>query len=338
LSLAWPWMLLLLPLPWVFRRWLPATVEGAALRVPLLADFALPTQDGADGSPAPAPRRPHRNAVALMAGCAWLLLVLAAARPQGFADPQQRPVSGRDLMIALDVSASMATRDLRLDGRPVERLHVARALARDFIARRDGDRVGLIVFGNQAYLHTPLTFDLRAVQAALDETGVGLAGRETAMGDAIALATQRLREFGDSARVLVLLTDGANTAGELSPAQATWLARREGLRIYTVGLGAERMRVVTEAGVQDINPSRDLDEDTLRDIARQTSATYHRATDSAALADFYRLIDTLEPTDQGRAVVRPARDLYPWPLGAALLLALLLTLQRQRRPAGEVRP
>lgn len=335
MSFVWPWIFVLLPLPWLLRRWLPpAAPARAALRVPRLTDFTLAAaHDIAPTKPA-APRR----ATVVLAVLIWLLLVLAAARPLGFADPQQRLVTGRELMIALDVSASMATRDLRLEGRPVERLQVARRMAQDFIARRDGDRVGLIVFGNQAYLHTPLTFDLPAVQAALDETGVGLAGRETALGDAIALAAQRMREFGDSSRVLILLTDGANTAGELTPAQAAWIARREGLRIHAVGLGAERMRIIADDRVQEINPSRDLDEDSLRSIAEQTGGSYHRATDSAALEDFYRRIDALEPTDVADAALRPQRELYAWPLAAVLALSVLLGLLQSRSGWGDDRP
>lgn len=334
MTLAWPWMLVLLPLPWFVRRWLPPTDTGTTLYVPALADFALASDTG-PASAAP-PRRIRPRGDLRIAACVWLLLILAAARPQGFGDPQQLPVSGRDLMIALDVSASMATRDLRLDGQAVERLHAARELARDFLQRRDGDRIGLIVFGSQAYLHTPLTFDLQAVQTALADTGVGLAGRETALGDAIALATRRLREFGDSSRVLLLLTDGANTAGTLTPVQAGWIARREGLRIHAVGIGAERTPIVTGQGDRESNRSADLDEDTLREIAAQTGGTYRRATDSDALAAFYRLVDDLEPTDQGRAVVRPARELYPWPLALALILSTVPALRRIRR--GAARP
>lgn len=330
MNLAWPWMLVLLPLPWIVRRWLPPTDTGVPLRVPALAEFTLSTDTGNSGNTAPLPRARHGIDLRI-AACVWLLLILAAARPQGFGDPRPLPVSGRDLMIALDVSASMATRDLSLDGQPVERLRAARELARDFVQRRGGDRIGLIVFGSQAYLHTPLTYDLQAVQSALADTGVGLAGRETALGDAIALAARRLREFNDSSRVLVLLTDGANTAGTLNPAQASWIARREGLRIHAVGIGAARMPIATGNDVREINPSVDLDESALREIATRTGGTYRRATDSDALAAFYRLIDELEPTDRGSAVMRPTRELYPWPLGLTLLLSALLVLRRIRR-------
>ncbi len=318
MSLAWPWMLLALPLPWFVRRWLPPVPAGAALRVPALDAFGAPPAAGSEAARAGVELR-----VALFI---WLLLVAAAARPQVGDGLAQLPVSGRDLVLALDVSASMAIADLRLEGEPVGRLHAARALAQDFLARREGDRVGLVVFGSRAYLHTPLTYDLGAVRAALAGAEVGLAGRETAIGDAIALAATRLREHRDSARVLVLVTDGASTAGALSPRQAAWLAQREGLRIHAVGVGAEHESASSEAA----QPTG-LDEDTLREIARQTGGSYHRATDVTALEDFYRRIDALEPTASAVAALRPVRELFHWPLGLALVLTAGLLMRRLRR-------
>lgn len=328
MTLAWPWMLLLLPLPWLTRRWLPPVGSSATLRVPSVSEFGEPDGRRREAASVPARRIGIRARVAT---CTWLLLVLAASRPLGPPDPQQLPVSGRELMIAIDVSASMSTPDLRLDGRSVERLEAARELARGFLAGRDGDRVGLIVFGNQAYLHTPLTFDRDAVDAALGETAVGMAGRETALGDAIMLAANRLREFGDSARVLILLTDGVQTAGETAVQQAAWIAAREGLRVHVVGIGAQRMRVATPEGIREIDPSRELDEAALAAIADRTGGSYQRATDAEALAAFYRRVDALEPIDHGTAAVWRQHELYAWPLGLALLLAAGLVAQRIRR-------
>lgn len=332
MSFLWPWLLTLLPLPWLVRRWLPPAGSNTALRVPSLEAFA------GTGASAPAARTPRRagkrpDSDLVLATLVWVLLVLAAARPLGPSAPDTLPVSGRELMLALDVSASMGTADLRLDISPLTRLEVARRLAQDFVARRDGDRIGLIVFGKQAYLHTPLTFDLRAIQAALGETAIGLAGRETALGDAIALAATRLREFRGSERVLVLLTDGANTAGQLSPAQAVWIARREGLRIHVVGIGTQPV----QAGDGTTDRETDLDEKTLQRLAAQTGGTYRRAINGQAVADFYHQVDRLEPQVVGQIAMRPARELYPWPLGGALLLAVVFGLRRLRTPSETLR-
>lgn len=319
MSLAWPWVFLLLPMPWLVRSWLPHARGGPALRVPAPAAWT-------PSMPAPVAGRRELH----LAACVWLLLLAAAARPQWQDEAQPLPVTGRDLMLAIDVSGSMATPDMRLDGARRERLQVARWLAADFVARREGDRVGLIVFGNQPFLHTPLTYDLQAVRTALEGAVVGLAGEETALGDAIALAAQRLREFGDSARVLVLLSDGANTAGALEVEQALWIARREGLRIHTIGIGARKLRVLTATGVRDIDPATDLDENLLRRIAEQTGGRYQRVTDAAALERFYQTLDRLEPVRQNAVAGRPARELYPWPLAAALALVAGVVVLRLR--------
>jgi Ca-activated chloride channel family protein len=301
---AWPWCFLALPLPWLLRRFLPSAESGLALRVPRLP---------AAGTGAAAGPKLSLGLAAL----AWLLLVTAAARPQGPAEGGPLPASGRHLMLAFDVSASMGTRDLGLGGKPVERLLAARRVADDFLRRREGDRVGLIVFGRQAYLHTPLTFDLEAVREALAGVETGLAGRETALGDAVALAVKHLRGLPDQDRTLVLLTDGANTAGTLSPQRAAWLARREGIRIHVVGLGAPG----GDAG---------LDEKALRDLADQTGGIYGRAVDAAAMADFWRRLEDMAPRPLGSVDSAPRREFYPWPLGLALALAAGLAWRRSR--------
>lgn len=317
MSFAWPWCFVLLPLPWLLRRWLAPSDAGMALRVPL-----LPASLGVTG----APRTGLPLSLPLwVAAFAWLLLVGASARPQVPGQPNLQPVSGRDLMLAFDVSNSMATPDMQLDGKPTARLRVARTLAYDFLKWRQGDRVGLIVFGSQAYLHTPLTFDLEAVRAALATMETGFAGPETALGDAIGLATKHLAPLADHSRELVLLTDGANTAGTLAPQRAAWLAQRAGVRIHAIGIGAAR--VVADAGKQ----ADGLDEATLQQIVEQSGGSYRRAADSAELEDFFRALDKIQPSTQAAVTVRPQRALYPWPLGLALILSVALALRRSRQ-------
>ena len=315
MSFAWPWCFLLLPLPWLLRRLLAPVAAGAALRVP-----QLPAAKGAAG--------PSRSSLSLslsIAALAWLLLVGAAARPQAPGELSAQPVSGRDLMLAFDVSASMATPDLRLGDKPSTRLWVALRLADDFLKRRQGDRVGLIVFGSQAYLHTPRTFDLEAVRAALATLETGFAGPETALGDAIGLATKHLTPLAEHSRELVLLTDGVSNVGTLTPQRAAWLAQRAGVRIHAVGIGA-----ALAAGADARMPTTGLDEATLQQIAAQSGGSYLRATDSAALEDFFRRLDQIRPATQGAVTIRPQRALYPWPLALALLLSAWLALRRSR--------
>ena len=313
MSFAWPWCFLLLPLPWLLRRWLAPVEAGAALRLPQLST-AL------DLAPA---RRPTGSL--WLASLAWLLLVGASARPQLPGESGVPPVSGRNLMLAFDVSASMATRDLRQGDQALARLQVARTLADAFLTRRQGDRVGLIVFGSQAYLHTPLTFDLDAVRAALATLAPGFAGSETALGDAIGLATKHLTPLAAGDRELVLLTDGANSAGTLSPARAAWLAQRAGVRIHAIGIGAP-----AGGKVDASTPAAGLDEATLRQIAEQSGGSYQSGVDPAAIEAFFHRLDQLQPTTAGPVAEHPQRALYPWPAGLALLLTLWLALQRQR--------
>ena len=314
LTLAWSWLLLLLPAPWLLRRWLPAAANAGmqALRVPWFGQM-----DGGTGG------RMKRPLLALLAALLWLFLLLAAARPQWVGEIETLPITGRDLLLAVDISGSMDTQDMVLGGRAVNRLAVVKKVAGEFIQRRKGDRVGLVLFGSRAYLQTPLTFDTETTAILLDESEIGLAGRETAIGDAIGLAVKRLREDAASERVLILLTDGANTSGEVQPMQATEFAAREGLKIYTVGVGADEMMVQDFFGSRLVNPSADLDEDTLRAIAERTGGAYFRARDAAALAEIYEQLDQLEPVESDQEAIRPVDELFYWPLSAAFILVLV---------------
>lgn len=311
--MAWPWLLLLLPLPWLVRRILTEASRAGvqALRVPW---FSMMT--------APATGWLSKPVLAAIAAVAWALLLVAAARPQWVGEIETLPVTGRDLLLAVDISGSMDTQDMILASRPVNRLAVVKKVAGEFIERRKGDRVGLILFGSRAYLQTPLTFDTQTTAVLLDESEIGLAGRETAIGDAIGLAVKRLREDSNTERVLILLTDGANTSGEVQPMQATEFAAREGLTIYTVGVGADEMMVQDFFGTRVVNPSADLDEDTLRAIAERTGGQYFRARDAQALAEVYEILDRLEPVESDQEAIRPVHELFYWPLGLAFVLCL----------------
>lgn len=320
ITFTWPWVFAVLPLPLLVRFLWPraSATPGKALRLPFYNEVIAP------GGRHSGPRRRWRQ---FFAWIAWLLLVLAAARPQWLGDPVELPVAGRDLMLAVDVSGSMEQRDYQLAGGPASRLDVVKAVAGEFIEQRAGDRLGLVLFGTRAYLQTPLTFDRATVKTLLLEAQVGFAGKETAIGDAIGLALKRLRRDAGDDRVLILLTDGANTAGELDPRKAAELAASEGLRIYTIGIGSARRG---SPFTLRMLPGAELDESTLVDIAEVTGGRYFRAHDTAELARIYAYLDELEKVAEDVGGFRPRHALFMWPLGGALALSGLLVGLRLR--------
>ena len=320
IEFAWPWVFVILPLPFLVRWLLPARAgnQEAALRVPFYDTFAK--------QEIPSIQSRFRHWPFWLALLAWLCLVTAAARPQWLGEAIELPVSGRDLMLAVDLSGSMEAEDFKIRGRTVNRLIATQWVGGQFIDRRVGDRIGLILFGRQAYLQTPLTFDRETVRTLLHEAVIGLAGKETAIGDAIGLAVKRLKDKDVSSRVLILLTDGANTAGEVDPLKAAELAAQHKLKIYTIGIGADEMIVQSFFGQQRINPSADLDEDTLKAIADKTGGRYFRARDTEELNKIYQLLDKLEPVEKEAQTFRPTTALFYWPLALALLIAAGLSL------------
>ncbi|RRJ84854.1 vWA domain-containing protein [Aestuariirhabdus litorea] len=340
LELEWPWIWVLLPLP-LLVYWLAPAVQR-----PLQSGIQLPHQQQVVAS-APIRLRPRWGRLAPLL-LVWLLLLLASSRPVGVGEAIPMPTLARDLMLAIDLSGSMQTRDMQVAGQPVDRLSAVKRVMQPFIARREGDRLGLILFGSQAYLQSPLSFDRKSISILLDETQIAMAGRETSIGDAIGLAVKRLRDRPASSRVLILVTDGANTAGEISPLQAAQLAQREKVRIYTIGVGADEMIQPgifgSSFGARRVNPSSDLDEKGLTEIAELTGGHYFRARNPEQLEQIYRQLDTLEPVAQEAQRVRPHRSLFHLPLGAAMGLVLLLWLGRligqlgQRLPQQERMP
>jgi Ca-activated chloride channel family protein len=322
IELLWPWCFLLLPLPLLVAR-LPR-VSGrqiSTIRFPLFN--RLPTdQQQTSGS---------YTFLKLVSWLMWLMLLTAAARPQWIGEAVALPVEGRDLMLAIDLSGSMEQQDMQLNGQPVDRLTALKDVAGDFIKRRQGDRLGLILFGERAYLQAPFTFDIKTVNRLLQEAAIGLAGKSTAMGDAIGLAVKKMRAMDSGNRVLILLTDGANTAGVIAPLKAAQLAKAEDVKIYTIGFGAEEMIVNSFFGGQRrINPSSDLDEATMTRIAELTGGQYFRATNTQELDAIYDRLNELEPLAEEDRFYRPTKALYYWPLLAFVLL-ILVSLWAQRR-------
>ena len=316
-QLEWPWILAVLPLPLLVYYLLPARVDNheAALRVPFIDDFRL-SQTSSMG-------QNSQLWLKLLSLVIWCLLVVAGSRPQWLGESVSINITGRDLMLAVDLSDSMRISDFKIASREVNRLTATKYVASQFIERRVGDRLGLILFGSQAYLQTPLTFDTKTINQLLQESAIGLAGERTAIGDAIGLALKRLDQSPQTSRVLILITDGANTAGEVTPIKAAQLAAERELKIYTIGIGADEQIKSTWFGVRKINPSAQLDETTLKAIANTTGGRYFRARDTEELEQIYQLLDELEPLGLDQQSLRPVHALFYWPLAAALILASL---------------
>jgi len=309
-ALAWPWALLALPLPWLMRWWPRRNAAAPALRVPYAAG-ALAELGQARGA---AGWRIGR----LLLWLAWACLCVAMARPQQLGEPVTPPQQGRQMMLAVDVSGSMSEPDMMLGNQVVQRLSAAKAVLADFLDRRAGDRVGLLIFGERAYTLTPITADLTTVRNQLTDSEVGLAGRDTAIGDAIALAVKRLREQPEGQRVLILLTDGVSNAGVLQPLRAAELAKAEGVRVYPVAFGGDGG--MSLFGVQIAAGDDPVDEATLRRIADLTGGRAFRARNTDELAGIYAELDRLEPITAAGAAVRPYIERYAWPLALAMLL------------------
>jgi Ca-activated chloride channel family protein len=310
--LAWPWMALLLPLPWVLLRMRSAAEPGgSALYLPFAAAVAAPRA---------ATTTLPRGLLVLLAAV-WGLLVLAAMRPQWLGKPLPIPTNGRQIMLAIDCSGSMASQDM--EGGE-SRLQVVQQVAGRFVDQRRGDQIGLILFGTRPYLQTPMTMDIPTVHQFLDEAVVGVAGPQTAIGDAIGLALKELRQresTGGAAMhqsILILLTDGGNDAGVMPPLEAARLAAQTGLRIFTIGVGAAEEQSLFGLTVGNT----DLDVDLLKKIARITGGEYFRATDAEALSAVYHKIDELEPATGNKQWLRPAAEWFTWPLALALLLSV----------------
>lgn len=318
IQIAYPWVFALIPLPFII--WLltkPRQPQLSPIRTPLFASWQAMQQG----------QHSTQNSLLskLFLFLVWAGLVTAAARIQWIDEPIELPASGRDLLLSIDISGSMEEEDLKLAGRPANRLQVVKSIISQFVEKREGDRIGLVLFGEKAYLQTPLTFDLATVQYMLDETEIGLAGASrTAIGDGIGLSIKRLRERPKQNRVLILLTDGRNNSGELDPIEAAKLASHAGIKIYTIGVGADEViRRSLLFGTTKFNPSAELDEKTLIQVAQITGGRYFRAHSTEELAKIYDILDGLEPVEDEPEIYRPIQELYFYPAGFALTCLFL---------------
>lgn len=319
LNFEWPWIFILLPAPWFVYTFMPATQRSDA---PLLVPF----YDLIPGTDQSRSEEGGSRLKGLALSLIWLLLLISAGRPQWIGDPISIPASGRDLMLAIDISGSMGQEDMILDGAVSTRLDMVKKVGNDFIDRRTGDRIGLLLFGTQAYIQAPLTFDRNTVKTLFNQAQLGFAGKKTSIGDAIGLSIKRLKDRPEENRILILLTDGSNTAGKVEPLQAAKLAQQTGVTIYTIGVGADEMYIRSFFGNRKINPSTDLDEDMLKEIASLTGGSYFRARNTEELERIYHQIDKLEPVEQDSEVFRPVQSLFHYPLAGAFTLSLILVI------------
>ena len=321
-ELQWPWLLLILPLPWlvIIRR----KVQAPSYIAPHLPIFETAKSLGFNQIQNDQQTAKWKQLLLLFA---WILLVVAACRPTYIGDKVDIPLSGRDLMLAIDISPSMEEKDMQLKGSQVTRLRVVKKVVSEFVKNRDGDRIGLILFGSEPYVQSPLSFDTVTVNTLLQEAYLGMAGNATAIGDAITLGVKRLKQRPEQSRVLILLSDGANTAGEIPPEKAAQFAAQENIKIYTVGIGADEMIQRSFFGSRKVNPSADLDEDMLKQLAELTQGQYFRARNTQELTAIYQLINELEPVEQETRSYRPTKALYYWFLCFSLLTYSVLFIQ-----------
>lgn len=322
-----PWLLLILPLPFLMR-WVPSRMTTEpALRVPFFQQIASMNTHVHVNS--------RRRTSLIILWLIWLLCVFAAAGPRWVGESESLPHTGRDLMLAVDISGSMVEQDMQPQGvvtmqfknSAFTRLDAVKAVVGDFATRRIGDRLGLILFADHAYLQAPLTHDNKTVNQLLQESEIGFAGKLTAIGDAIGLGIKRLRTKPDDGnRRLILLTDGENNAGITQPLKAAERAAAENIKIYTIGFGAKEMIVQTHRGPARHNPSKDLDENTLQQIAQITGGQYFRAHSTEELENIHLQLDALEPIELDALKIRPIKSLFYWPLILALCLSVLMAL------------
>lgn len=324
----WPWFALLLPLPLLVRKFWPrrrvaadyqAHQEGSTLLHPALGRLASTFMLARSLTHLGSRQR------TLMLTLIWVFLIAALMRPQWLEPYTEVRTEGYDLMLAVDTSRSMEAMDFSVSGRQVTRMAVIKGVLGRFIQARDGDRLGVVVFGSQVFVLSPMTLDVQAVHTLVEGIVSRMAGDGTAIGDAIGLAVKKLRERPEGSRVLVLVTDGENTEGSLPPRLAAQLAAHEGIRIYTIGVGSKGLVPFLEDGVMT-KVKMEIDEDLLTEIARMTGGAYFRATDTNALEKIYQRIDALEKTQaESRSVMIP-QSLYRWPLGVAMTILLVLGL------------
>ena len=321
IKVTYPWLFLCFFVPFLFYMLLPRIKSNnSALAVPFFKSLVSKFSNSSLSN------NNDLSVFKYLLVLIWLLIVISSMGVKWLGDPLQVPQEGRNIMIAIDLSGSMQTPDMSVNGTYYKRIDIVKEVAKKFVEERVGDKIGLILFGSKAYLQTPLTFDRVTVDAMLTDATIGLAGEQTAMGDGIALADKQFLTTPGSSKALILLTDGGNNAGVFDPLEAAKIAKREDIKIYTIGIGAKQLEIQTMGGPKIINPSDDLDINALKEISKLTGGKFFRAEDGNQLQDIYSNLNQLELTKSNPTTLRPITEFYPWTLGFALILFYLLIL------------
>lgn len=317
-----PFVILLLPLPWIIRRVLKPAPEGSKLVGAIRVPFFKRLEKISNGKASSSKTNPW------WAILAWLCLLVASMRPVWLGQPVPVQNNARNIMLALDVSGSMGEEDFDLKGQPVTRLEMLKTLTDDFIQSRTGDNVGLVIFGSEAYVYAPLSPDIKTLRELNSEIGIGIAGTQTAIGEALALATQNSASVPAESRIVILMSDGYANAGSVNVEDGLKLAKNQGVKVYTVGIGSTAKLVQDFFGMVQVNPSLDLDEETLKKIADETGGKYFRAKSTEDLSEIYTLINELEPIEQNEHFITPRKELFYWSLLAGMICFLMAIRRR----------
>ncbi|MFM2587188.1 vWA domain-containing protein [Vibrio sp. TBV020] len=316
ISFVWWWMFLLLPLPLLIYFLTSPIKQAAPVRLPYLPS------SGASVTPS-------NTIVKVLVAVVWLTLVTALARPVWYGDPVTTQPKHRDLMLVLDLSYSMSQEDMRDGDDYIDRLTAVKNVVSDFAKQREGDRLGLVLFADHAYLQTPLTLDRNTISEQVNSLVLRLIGDKTAIGEGIGLATKTFIDSDAPQRVMVLLSDGSNTSGVLEPLEAAKIAKKYNATIYTIGVGAGEMMVKEFFMTRKVNTAKDLDEKTLQQIAELTGGQYFRARNADELATIYDTINSLEPISQATQTWRPQTEWFTLPLSLSMLCFTLLLIVRR---------
>lgn len=336
IEFAYPFAFSLLLLPFIYRAALPAIkgMHGDGLRVPLpfFDDIKQIKQESGEILGFSINEKHTKKIKFYLLFLIYALLTTAITKPQLVGEAIPLKSENREILMIMDISTSMLERDFAVGNRRIDRLTAVKKVASDFIEKRNNDKIGLILFGTNAYLQSPITHDRKSVEETLLSMDAGMAGNSTAIGDALGLALKKIKDgTNKDKKVIILLTDGENNDGSLSIEEAINLAKEEGIKIYTIGVGSERNLVQSMFGFNIQLGDDELDEKSLKELADVTGGSYFRARDTQSLQEIYKIIDQMEPTANEDKFTQEVEDIYYLPLILALALSFALIFNTRKR-------